>query len=586
MIPTQACLAALCALLGATPSLAQHVFPVNSSLDTPDANPGDGLAQDASGTTSLRAAVMEANALGGKSLIRLAPNTNYALSISGSGEDAAATGDLDVLADITLQGRAATLDGAGLDRLFDVLAAGRLHVIDLTMIGGAVNAESGGAIRSAGDLLVVRSRVQNCTALGTGASGGALFNNAGFLLVEECELTGNNAERAGGAIEANAGTTLVDDSSLTSNKTGPGPGNGGALHLTGLGFVDVRDCKIRLNTASREGGGLWNSSTGTLNVDSCDIAENSALGAAADDGGGGVFNDGGLLVLGWSRIAQNTAPVGSGSGGGVFNREGTAFLLENEIANNSATRAGGGIEALVGFTQLYDNQVSLNTTGASPGNGGGLHLTGAGQVRASTTSFTQNTAAAEGGGMWNSATGVFSIDWCSFEGNRASGNLADQGGGGLFTDGGATTVRNSTFANNLADGTAGSGGGILNNLGNLSVQSCRLMSNQAKRAGGAIEANLGTTDIVRVAMSGNSTGPTPGNGGGVHLTGAGLVTVSFSRVVSNSATNEGGGLWNSSTGTMTVTSTTINSNTAPFGPNVFNNGGTFTIDGAPVPVGP
>ena len=37
-------------------------FTVNTTDDTPDANPGDGLAQDAAGNTSLRAAIEEANA--------------------------------------------------------------------------------------------------------------------------------------------------------------------------------------------------------------------------------------------------------------------------------------------------------------------------------------------------------------------------------------------------------------------------------------------------------------------------------------------------------------------------------------------
>jgi hypothetical protein len=34
---------------------------------------------------------------------------------------------------------------------------------------------------------------------------------------------------------------------------------------------------------------------------------------------------------------------------------------------------------------------------------------------------------------------------------------------------------------------------------------------------------------------------------------------------------------------MTVTETTIKKNTAPKGPDVFNAGGNFTIDGKPVP---
>lgn len=78
----------------------------------------------------------------------------------------------------------------------------------------------------------------------------------------------------------------------------------------------------------------------------------------------------------------------------------------------------------------------------------------------------------------------------------------------------------------------------------------------------------------------------PGNGGGFHLTGAGEVSVTKSWVTDNFADNEGGGLWNSAAGMMTVKRTTIEDNSSPTGPDVFNDGGTFTVDGNDVPVGP
>ena len=77
------------------------------------------------------------------------------------------------------------------------------------------------------------------------------------------------------------------------------------------------------------------------------------------------------------------------------------------ITGNSATRAGGGIEAVAGSqTTLTRATLSENSTGDGPGNGGGLHLTGAGTVHVSRSVVTGNTAAAEGGGLWNSSAGV------------------------------------------------------------------------------------------------------------------------------------------------------------------------------------
>src|SRR5262245_53738946 len=70
-------------------------FLVNATYDAVDVDPGDGIAADAQGNTTLRAAVMEANALTGEDAITL-PSGTFSFSLRGPGEDAATTGDLDV----------------------------------------------------------------------------------------------------------------------------------------------------------------------------------------------------------------------------------------------------------------------------------------------------------------------------------------------------------------------------------------------------------------------------------------------------------------------------------------------------------
>ena len=47
------------------PKAMLSAFVVNSPLDLPDVNPGDGIAETTSGETTLRAAVQEANATAG-----------------------------------------------------------------------------------------------------------------------------------------------------------------------------------------------------------------------------------------------------------------------------------------------------------------------------------------------------------------------------------------------------------------------------------------------------------------------------------------------------------------------------------------
>ena len=62
-------------------------FTVDATHDAVDASPGDGVCADAGGACTLRAAVMETNALAGADEISLPPGT-YVLSIPGAGEDA------------------------------------------------------------------------------------------------------------------------------------------------------------------------------------------------------------------------------------------------------------------------------------------------------------------------------------------------------------------------------------------------------------------------------------------------------------------------------------------------------------------
>ena len=119
-------------------------------------------------------------------------------------------------------------------------------------------------------------------------------------------------------------------------------------------------------------------------------------------------------------------------------------------------------------------------------------------------------------------------------------NLRESGGG--FRSTGTLSISDSIVAGNGVVGTGASGGGAFNSGGTLTVEDSTFDSNTATRAGGAIEANAGTTAVRRSTLSNNSTGSEPGNGGGLHLTDTGTVSVSNSRVVANTANAEGGGL--------------------------------------------
>ncbi len=223
---------------------------VVTSADGADAQPGDGVCEATAGggDCTLRAALTEANATGGPDVVTLAPGVHPTLSLAGSGEDANATGDLDVTGDVTLRGGGATLDAAGLDRALDVLA-GRLTVEDLTVTGGDApeigRTGWGSGARVTGSLATRRVRFEgNVTANGQGAAismdGGALdlvdtwvgdnappdpspfdlshgvVANGGFVLLNRSTI-----EAVTGDAVSGYGTRIgIADSTLRSPRTG------------------------------------------------------------------------------------------------------------------------------------------------------------------------------------------------------------------------------------------------------------------------------------------------------------------------------------------------------------------------------
>src|SRR5262245_49409250 len=92
------------AVVWIAPVRANAAFTVNSTIDAIDTAPGDGAcASTASGDCTLRAAVMEANALAGDDVINL-PAGIYTLTLTGANEDAGLTGDLDITGTVTIEG--------------------------------------------------------------------------------------------------------------------------------------------------------------------------------------------------------------------------------------------------------------------------------------------------------------------------------------------------------------------------------------------------------------------------------------------------------------------------------------------------
>ncbi|MCA9074045.1 MAG: hypothetical protein KDA93_03360 [Planctomycetaceae bacterium] len=422
----------------------------------------------------------------------------------------------------TVSGNSATQNGGGIWNQGPTVTIIRNAWIDgNTASGDEADNGGGGIYNSSGRLAMLNVTISNNVANGAEASGGGVFVVKGGVSIEgNSTVSGNSASRVGGGVEVINGPFWLVDSTLSQNDAE----RGGGLHVTGTnsGRIDIRNSLVEDNSAELEGGGLWHQSGNVMLVRSGSrVSGNTASGDAADQGGGGIFNNGGRLVLYEATIDSNTANGTAGSGGGLLLTNGTTTIQNSTLSNNTANRAGGGIEIANGRLMALNMSLLDNIAGpagaANQGDGGGLHVTGTTQVRVGIYGGTisGNTAARNGGGLWHQAGSVLAItQGTTIANNRALGNSGDQGGGGLFNNGGRVAVTEASLWGNMTDG---SGGAVLSTSGTVTLDNSTVSGNTAGDAGGGIvsHGNLITANATIADNRANASDTSSGTGGGI-----------------------------------------------------------------------
>jgi hypothetical protein len=375
--------------------------------------------------------------------------------------------------------------------------------------------------------------------------------------------------------------------SITQSVTIAGPG-ADTLTIDGNGDTTVFDVAPSLanqnvtisgltitgGSATTDGGGIIaNDVLGSLTLDGDTITNNqvSIADPTNQTGGGGVYVNGGDLIVNNSSIIQNTVTLtGAGSshsgGGAIFDNGGNITIAGSNVSDNTVDQSastgfsgGGGIYSNGGDVEITGTTVNDNTHSIGAGSGG-----------------------FDGGGGIYSNGGVVDLETSGVGGNTfglTSTTSGHNGGGAVYSNGGeVTAVSSSVDANtlNLTDtSTVGrdGGGAVYSNGANVGVAYSSISQNSGDvtaggdiNGGGAIFDDATGDILITSTVSENTftlsgAGAANSGGGAVHSSGGGLI--SNATIAGNSINGPGGALFlDSSNGLFELKNTIVADNTA------------------------
>lgn len=445
-------------------------------------------------------------------------------------------------------------------------AFGTLILAGSTVSGNTANL-NGGGVWNFSTLTVDASTISANSAT---YNGGGLFNYEGTTTIQNESIIGGdpsaeegNVANLGGGMTVWSGSVTIDASTVSGNSVS---WDGGGVWIMNEGTLMVNASTISANSAANDGGGLHNH--GSLAVDASQVSDNTAT-----YGGGGFGNDGGSLTLTNSTISANSSGYGGGAanwpnstltidastftgnmaedGGGVNNHGTVTIRNGSEITGNTAGWIGGGISNLSGG-KLQVEEASTISGNSSEGFAGGLYNDSASTLTVNNSTITSNVSVYGGGGIMNEGS-------LTVENSVLSANSSGQGGALYNT--GATIILNSVVGGGVGEGNiASDGGGGLFNLGTMTVDGSTVSYNWAPIGGGLFNWTGGMLTLSNSTVSINSAYL----GGGLHNKEDSTTVIQNGTVFSlNYAESSGGGIHN--WGTLTITGSVLSDNTSLIG---------------------
>lgn len=401
-------------LLLPLPSLSAS-FTVDSLADEADTDLTDSVCAASSGCT-LRAAIQQANALGETTTITFSVNGTITLSLTGTGEDDAVDGDLDIKSNLTLQGNGTSstvITQSGIaERIFHIPSSGLSVTFQNIRITGGYSSNDD-----------------------TGKGAGIFNEGAANLTITDSQIDLNESEESGGGLFSDGGALVISGSTISDNVS-----NGGAGIFANGGTFSMSGSTVSGNRAYEGGGGLvLYLMTGTVNISGSTITSN--LGSTLVGGIGAV---GTTVNLDTSTVSNNYALIVGGIGSYYANWTITNSTVSGNIALNSPS----------GTVDCWDGSVTIDHIGTADcigGQGGGISdlLVGQSTYVITNSTISGNSSADYGGGVLLLTDSSMTLNNVTVA-NNAGTNV----GGGIYSKDAILVLRNTLLAGNSASASA------------------------------------------------------------------------------------------------------------------------------------
>jgi len=257
--------------------------------------------------------------------------------------------------------------------------------------------------------------------------GGIRISTGGSVEIDNCEISGNTANRGGGLFVADSGSPLlVNLDSVVIEGNGAVFEGGGLYSEAGDTTVTIESSSINQNTSGSEGGGLFFTGTPSsiLEITTSELDNNTCT-----DYGAGISVSGGIVAIDTTVLSNNS---GSFVGGAFYASGGTTTISSSLIAGNTSDLGGGFYVNSAAEVDIDNSTITVNT--ALLGDGGGIHNSGILRLSFCTIAYNTSSTGYAMGIRNNSATATLTANAISNPGGSNCGGFYLSNGYNLDDD--------------------------------------------------------------------------------------------------------------------------------------------------------